>query len=452
MSTSVLVQQLRSASTLWDVVSVLLRHWQNRPSGHIVARDWIDPYSEWTRIEDAVENFFATRPNGRLMTGDTERLMDWVGTGDFDATHAVAWGIDAAAASTFTGDWRRGLSLVNHQLDLQPGDVYPVGVLLAGDIPRNHRFSTRPDAATDPPTDELPHVRIYRRPEYRPIDVNFDFRLENRLKAVFANLEELVTLHPNATSEDFVIPDGPLMFPVKLRDEAAQLGRFQELLRRACFSDFAPQLVVAPELAATDEVIAAVQLALEDASRPDCLVVAGSQHIGVGATAANRAYALLNEEEPITHDKMIPFRRSRSWRGAERKEAIVPNPKLTIFAAGRFRFALLVCKDFLDTEIQQLLGRLGVNIVAVPAMSAKTDRFASGAERMVDLSQSYAVISNGPFIWKGQEPAEPASVFAQPVYRRKVATVSPGDGRRATGFAWFEVGGDVARWNPVDLR
>jgi hypothetical protein len=444
-----LLSRIRSAGTPWAAVVALLEYSRARPRWHRLAHDLADHQAPWSRLENEVVRYFEERlPTTLLLTPEDRRQIEnWLGPElDFDRAHAIAWGIDEAAFPTFSRAWRDGLTLVDGCYQLRRGDAYPLGYLDSADV-AGAELATLPHAATDAAKHELPHVRFFAKPESKWAErVVLDFRLWDRLETLLSNLSEVATIHPNEDIAEWLVPESSGIFPVTLCSPVEQVERYRRLLSRVRDTDFKANLVVAPELAATDETIAAIQVDLDRDEHHDAMIVAGSQHLVEQGRPVNRAFALLPDRAPIVHDKLVPMRR-RMFRQPERMEGITSDSTLRIYQAGRFRFALLICKDILDAHMVRLLIRMNVNVIAVPAMSPKTRRFRSVAEQLVDEAQAVVVVANGPYRW-GSRTASPSAVFSQPVESAPVTTASP-EGECCTGCAWHKIGGGEARWLSV---
>jgi hypothetical protein len=90
--------------------------------------------------------------------------------------------------------------------------------------------------------------------------------------------------------------------------------------------------------------------------------------------------------------------------------------------ADRFRVALAVCKELLDGRVTSALDRMAVNLLLVPALSARTAPFLPAVDARVAAAQALTVVVNGPLRGADGALIEPAIVIGQPV-----------DGRSAVG-------------------
>jgi predicted amidohydrolase len=274
--------------------------------------------------------------------------------------------------------------------------------------------------------------------------VFIDFSREAELEKVGTSLNHVAALHPNQTEGefDFKRPTPQIVFPVLVRDEAEQERRVMALLERALASD--ARIIIVPELAATAALEGLVRHVLDE-QESQHLVVVGSRHVGAGKTAQNLAIGVTPDcGEPMVHAKVVPFsdepRLAQPW-----KEGInVPaRPLLTVHQADRFRFCLLVCKDFLDGTVVGALARVGVNVLCVPAMSEKTSSYPLRAAELVANAQAISVVANNPLEWGGQL-VDPIAVLGQPVAGREVVRSPGGQVVAAPVLSLFRLGDDVA--------
>ncbi len=93
-------------------------------------------------------------------------------------------------------------------------------------------------------------------------------------------------------------------------------------------------------------------------------------------------------------------------------------PHLHVFQADRFRVAIAICKDLLDGRVAATLDRMAVNLLLVPALSAKTDPFRSAASARVAAAQAVTIVVNGPLRGTDDRYVDPAIVIGQPVEGR----------------------------------
>jgi hypothetical protein len=88
------------------------------------------------------------------------------------------------------------------------------------------------------------------------------------------------------------------------------------------------------------------------------------------------------------------------------------------------RLAILICRDYLDQAVGEILDALGVNMILVPAMSDRTDGFVTNAHGHVAASQAVSFVVNGPLTWDG-DTVMPAAILGQPVTEGTVVELVP---------------------------
>jgi predicted amidohydrolase len=284
-------------------------------------------------------------------------------------------------------------------------------------------------------------VRAHKDDGY---EVFVDFSREADLEKIGTDLKLVAALHPNQGNDafDFQRKKAAILFPVRLKDEAAQERRVERLVRHALALD--ARIIVLPELASTEAIEARVTALLDNVDSQH-LVVVGSRHVGKDKSAQNLAFALTPEcDEPIVHAKVVPFsnelRLELPW-----KEGInVPaRPVLTIYPADRFRFCILICKDFLDKSVVAAVARLGVNVLCVPAMSEKTVSYPLRVGQVVADAQAIVVVANNPLEWDSAL-VDPIAVFGQPVAGREVVRSPAGQPVTAPAVSLFRLGDNAA--------
>jgi predicted amidohydrolase len=268
-------------------------------------------------------------------------------------------------------------------------------------------------------------------------------RINHRVNAP-RSLKSVATLHPNQSNGefDFHQPRPEILFPVRLRDEAKQERRVAALLEQALSLD--ARIIVLPELASTAAIEDLVRARLANVESQH-LVVVGSRHIGEDASAQNVAVALTPEvDEPIRHAKLVPYsnelRLERPWKEGIRVPA---RPVLTIYPADRFRFCILICKDFLDNKVVGAVARLGVNVLCVPAMSEKTSSYPLRVGQLVADAQALVVVANNPLDWDSAL-VDPIAVFGQPIAGREVVLAPAGQPVAAPALVIFHPGDNAA--------
>ncbi len=267
---------------------------------------------------------------------------------------------------------------------------------------------------------ELPHVRMWHDDGF---DIIIDGTFGPDLDDHLANgAPRIAVLAPNISWTEFDKNEG---FPVVVRDEAAQrmvlLAAINQALADGCDVIVAPELSV-PELIA-DELGAALM------GHEGVLLVAGSHHREEDGVRINEALTYLGGiAGPVLRQrKSEPFAESN---GSREGISLGQRPTLTVLCGDRVRFATVICKDFLTPGTARVLGKLGVHLVAVPAMSSSVDEFANAAGVIHSLSQGLVVVANGPSDgWPRQQGPVPHAMCSQPI-RGDLAKVASAVGRR----------------------
>jgi hypothetical protein len=121
-----------------------------------------------------------------------------------------------------------------------------------------------------------------------------------------------------------------------------------------------------------------------------------------------------------------------------------------VHIAGPWRFATVICKDFLDPHVARALIRAGVNALAVPAFSEVTDGYISVTGEHVRQTQGLVVVANNPARFDGQVPVVPAAMIGQPCAGAYTVTW-PARGPRPDerGLVIFHLGQTVGTWKTI---
>ena len=283
---------------------------------------------------------------------------------------------------SFTHEWldERGRTFV-----LSEGDRYPVGEMrlmgAVGHSSRPHRLSL--------PNGELPHVR-------RRSEENIRVVVQGAYAAILDGLVGRAPLTTaaaliNDTWDDLAVPPNPIV----PNDPGVQMARIRELLWHARERDVA--VVVLPELCATADMVS--QLAAEWVWRVDAPVLfAGSVHLIDAGRRVNRISVLLpGVGVAWTHDKYSVF----EARDGTREPIDPQRPGVVLGCGNVVRVATVICKDALDVGTATVLGDLGVQLLAVPAMSEALGPFSTAAELLIARSQGATVVANNPRVWHG---------------------------------------------------
>ena len=296
---------------------------------------------------------------------------------------AVARVFDDLYWPSFTHAW---IEECGQEFVLGKGERYPVGEMrLMGDVghsSRPHRLSL--------PEGELPHVR-HRSEE------NIQVVVQGKHAAILDGLLGRAPLTVaaaliNDTWDDLTVPPNP----IGPKRPADQMEVVRGLLRRARERDVAA--VVLPELCANAKMV--TLLATEWAEQVDApILFAGSVHLNDAGRRVNRTSVLLpGVGVAWTHDKYSVF----ETRDGEREPIDPKRPSVVLGCGVLVRVATVICKDALDVATANLLGDLGVHLLAVPAMSEVLDPFLTTPEVLIARSQGATVVANNPRVWDGK--------------------------------------------------
>jgi hypothetical protein len=271
-----------------------------------------------------------------------------------------------------------------------------------------------------PDVGDLPYVRAFKP---GPMEVVIDPRFDGILNMLIDELEVVAALWPNQDFAEFLItPRSDATFTVAVADPEQQAANVQRVVDAGLASG--ATVLVLPELSTAPDIPLMLRDRLEqfdDKVRP---IVAGSYHEPAGESWTNSCLGALSDgPDFLRHRKLVPveFRDS----GVPQKEAVeaFAHP-ITIYAAAGVRLAILICRDYLDQAVGEILDALGVNMILVPAMSDRTDGFVTNAHGHVAASQAMSFVVNGPLTWDG-DAVMPAAVLSQPITERTVVELVP---------------------------
>jgi len=437
---------LGNAKSLWEAALVLLR--QHDALATRTPRDdpWSPEYDRWRIMSTEARMRF--RQDHPLLTDDQRNFISVATAHGSDdvACYALGWAVDIEAWPHFSYSWESTLQLVAGRHRLTEGEPFPVTdvdlELLHGATPL-----PRPAAKRSPRRGELPHIRLYERPQGIDIEAIFDFNFKHGLWAALSELDWLGSEHPNVDLDEFDIPATNSVFPVVVRDPARQFSKIVKALpelvsKRAVF--------VLPELSVTPEIVDRLRSYLDE-NHPyeDWLVVAGSYHTQTTGVQKNVSCALVpGWPDVMQHSKLVRFTNELS-RSAPSAEGIEEGHQLVVYCADPFRFSILICKDLLDPDIARHVAFVGVNVLGVPSMSEKTHDFEARVHAFVTDTQGFAVVANGPLEWRGVV-VDPCAVFGRPLENERVTSRSPGVSRPARPVAHL-VSSSGSSGNSVDL-
>jgi hypothetical protein len=233
---------------------------------------------------------------------------------------------------------------------LQDGEMVPVD-LGPWSAKLEHRIP-RGDALDRLDPGGHPSVRVFRvARDGARYDVTISFIHEDDLRGVIGAGEALTLqgLHPNQTDAEapFDEPYVGIRFGVRFAVEHPDvvLGLVDEAVGAPGPIAVLPELSTTPEL--MDEIAARVD------GHAGRLVVAGSCHMESDGVRQNVARAFMTDAPAIEHVKLVAFGQELSRGTAPSKEGIdEPDPrKLIVHQGGRWRVAILICKDLLVDRV-----------------------------------------------------------------------------------------------------
>lgn len=305
----------------------------------------------------------------------------------------VARALDDLYHRPLLGAWRRRV-VEERGGRIDPGDlvVVPDDQHLAtvyGDASR----AVGPGRAGDHPA-RTAHTRLFAPGTGVPAVV-LDLALEGQLEQVLAQPRPFVTVHPDRATDDLALD----RFPVAPKDPDRHLADTVALVERALALGAA--VVALPELAGTPPVVDALRRL-----RPDepTLVVAGSAQLRVGARRVNAAHAWVARSRwPVPGPRPLRVLKRLPYEGALGREPLTEvAAEVRVYASDPWRLAVGICRDALDADVVHALGQLGVNLLVVPACTAKTANLCLSASTLATGVPGIGLIANGPRHFPGR--------------------------------------------------
>jgi predicted amidohydrolase len=409
------VDRIAAAQTRWDAAVVLLEAWNARPEGVGPIRDQ-DEFLGWV---DEVREHFEGRPGElELDNADRAEILRWTEAGeDPHRVDAVGFGLNLSSSAGFAQCWRERRAGKPYRPEV--GDVYPCP---AAPWPRElggARRTPSPLSMNIPDDDDHPHARVFRADS---LPVEFRFDLWRPLSRIGATLDRVaaVTVDEGLAELGLDVPR-PVAFPVAPVDPEERERRVLDQLDRA--GEHGARIVVLPELATTRAIADRVAERLAD-DEEQRLVVCGSWHETVDGAPANVSVGLVSGlKAEMEHRKLVEFGDlfPRDPDHRRREGVVAPDPPLLrVHVAGAFRFAVVICKDFLDERVTRTLDRVGANVLLVPALSRTTQPFVARAHAHVADAQALSVVANGPRVWEDGRAIGRTAVLARPYEPRDV--------------------------------
>jgi hypothetical protein len=318
----------------------------------------------------------------------------------FDHLHPL---VRAATAARVIDDlWAPMLisAWPSHRLDrggfVGRGDVVmvPGEAHLTGLFPGHSLAASATRAAERP--DQTARALLFDPGELAPpvhVSVELDAHLDDVMDGALAAA---------ACAPDRQFLDLRAEFPVRPLDSPGHVDACRVLVERAI--EHGAAIVVLPEFAGYAEVTDALRQIRPP--RP-VLVVAGSGHAREGGRQLNRSlFWVARASGPVPAAKPLSILKRVPYEGALGAEPLTElADRITVYVAGPWRLAIGICRDLLDDLTVVALRQLGVNLLIVPACTAKTSNLAANTSVVASNVPGLAIVANGP----RRFPARPAA-------------------------------------------
>lgn len=346
-----------------------------------------DEFRAWAEIEERTRVGLKRLPSREVVGREEAAILhDAIAEGPVGC-HAAAWALDLTRHHTFSRPWA-----VDREIALADGDLFPVCDWDTERRPLRRRMP-RP-WQTQRLNGELPHVRRFRASPERP-SIVFDGRYFDEL-AFLSGLETISLLTPNASLDEFEVPDDG--FPIRVRDDDAQTASIEAFIHsEVC--DGAADLALVPELAGTERAVATAAALMGEGHR-NALVLAGTRHETAGERRTNIASVVLPSGEVLRVAKRTPF-----WDVDVREGITECGEPIRVLVSADVRLAVLICKDFLVPSLLEAVAHAGANLILVPSMSRRLDLHDVAARELAARAHALCVVANGPPDMDGEAPA-----------------------------------------------
>lgn len=340
---------------------------------------------------------------------------------------AAAVALDEILGSRFQGVFRsKGL------LRLQPNSPLPVTRPPLRSL--LNPLNTRPERLASR-IDRLAHLRLAPA-SLGLFEVDLDFASGDLLAPLLDERDQVfATCHPNRFFEEFAPPPLPpgarvaedRFFWVRPKEAIRQRRVLKHLLDPARAAG--ATVVVLPELCLDPEECRTLLDHVRSTPSAIRLFVAGSHHVEIDGRRRNQALAMLRgRKEPLVHWKCFPYEDRRDARAPRMEDLYLETPRLTIYFNGDWSMVILICKDFLEPRLRNLLEELGVNLLLLPMMTGVADPFEAFASHLTQTNQAFVIVANTP-----SEPSKVHAIFGGPRRREFSAVVrAPGRGTPGT--------------------
>lgn len=352
-----------------------------------------------TRLRGALDENFPRTPASHLEPADLLKLAHWLK--GIDVEHG-ALAVRLIAKQFDTEGWlERYLERRESKARLVgPNELVPrLSAFRVLKAVYGHALGTNPASQTSRAElscfallpERLPHgLRVRLHAGWDPLDkIDGDTSLQ--------------TLVPWCWSELTLLDEGEhRCFGVAPR-EAAKANRPIELAERAVQGS----VVVLPEVAVSDEQAREVGRVLS--ARKVLLGVCGSAHVvGADGVRANVSRIVSRQGLEATQRKIV-----RASLHGRTEDIETADPTLEVFFGSTWSAVVLICRDFIDQRILELVRILRPGLVLVPACSPSTPDFENDAASLAS-AQAHVLVAN-TCEWSGPDTEDPAvSIVSRP--------------------------------------
>lgn len=330
------------------------------------------------------------------------------------AARAFAEALDGSHGRRFAGVFRgRGTTMVN------AGDPIPVPQPPLKEL-FGSALGTNP-ARLGPRLWDMVWLRLL--PDVaRGQKVRLDFQHQDILADLTTQTRVAVIIPCDVLADlcfDRIAEPTPRFYGVRPRDSDKQRVTVLRLLEHA--ADAGARIVILPELSVDASCLDAIAKWHAHTEHGMAIVVCGSTHAERDGSRRNVSVTMLPDGTTIEHYKFNPFYfplPAADGSVANHREDIVTVPSIiTIHMCGDWSFSTLICKDFLEPGVAQILEEAMVRMVLVPACSPKTSVFEQIAGLLAVRAQAIVIVAN----LADPSSLNPSSVIiARPTHTRTV--------------------------------
>jgi predicted amidohydrolase len=380
-----LADDAESAGSWWALARGLAARWYGRADRTVDPRE----HDAWIGIGVVASGLVhGSVTDAAPALAEIETTFEWVETEII--AHAVCDAVCRHWGQAFTEDW-----VAEQNDELRPAQGEPIPVVW-----RNRDTATRKLSSYPPRLTADLDLFEYVRPAKATVEIRgrtvgmvFDFTLADELAPIDESVHPVsAAMHLNQTHDELSkAPEGAAdYFGVRPLDPVEQARLAAEAHALAIGAGCT--LLVGTECADCDEVTTAILKlqATSDSAGP--VVVTGSRHDT--GEKANIARIVASGRVVEAHRKIVPF----GYPGGfpHKDEGIIAGDEIRVFVSGRTRLAVLICRDFLESSICDLLVANGVNLVCVPALTPVMQPFADRARSVSGDTQGTVIVANSP--------------------------------------------------------